>query len=45
LISPLARALFDHDAAPGDAFSITALHVHPESGTVIELTQSGVPSR
>jgi energy-coupling factor transporter ATP-binding protein EcfA2 len=44
LISPLARALFDRDAEPGDAFSITALHVHPEGGTVLELTRSGVPS-
>lgn len=44
LISPLARALFDCDAAPGDAFSVTALHVHPEGGTVIELTRSGGPS-
>lgn len=44
LISPLARALFDRDAAPGDAFSVTALHVHSEGGTVIELTRSGVPS-
>ena len=44
LISPLARALFDRDAAPGDAFSVTALHVYSEGGTVIELTQSGVPS-
>jgi energy-coupling factor transporter ATP-binding protein EcfA2 len=43
LISPLARALFDRDAAPGDAFCISALHVHPEGGTVIELTRSGVP--
>ncbi|MDN3569860.1 AAA family ATPase [Methylobacterium longum] len=45
LISPLARALFDGDAAPGDAFGITALHVHPEGGTVIELTRSRTPSR
>ncbi|MFF8802876.1 MULTISPECIES: AAA family ATPase [unclassified Methylobacterium] len=44
LISPLARALFDRDAAPGDAFSVTALHMHPEGGTVIELTRSGLPS-
>lgn len=44
LISPLARALFDRDAAPGDAFSVSALHAHPEGGTVIELTRSGVPS-
>ncbi|MGU3287888.1 AAA family ATPase [Methylobacterium mesophilicum] len=44
LISPLARALFDRDAAPGDAFSITALHMRPEGGTVIELTRSGLPS-
>ncbi|MGU3327134.1 AAA family ATPase [Methylobacterium mesophilicum] len=44
LISPLARALFDRDAAPEDAFSVTALHMHPEGGTVIELTRSGVPS-
>ncbi|CAO4162730.1 AAA family ATPase [Methylorubrum populi] len=44
LISPLARALFDRDAAPGDAFSVTTLHVHPEGGTVIELTRSGMPS-
>ncbi|WP_411901727.1 AAA family ATPase [Methylorubrum thiocyanatum] len=44
LISPLARALFDRDATTGDAFSITALHVHPEGGTVIELIQSGKPS-
>lgn len=45
LISPLARALFDRAAAPGDAFSITALHVRPEGGTMIELTRSGVPSQ
>jgi DNA polymerase III delta prime subunit len=43
LISPLARGLFDSDAAPGDAFSITALHVHPEGGTMIELSRSGMP--
>jgi ATP-dependent Clp protease ATP-binding subunit ClpA len=45
LLNPLARALFDLDAAQGDAFEIAALTPDPEGSSTVRLSRAAPKER